>query len=1221
MKRFKMLNNVVGWVVFAIAAITYLLTIEPTASFWDCGEFISTADKLEVGHPPGAPFFMLTAKFFTLFASDQAHVAMMVNSFSAICSALCILFLFWTITHLARKLVVKDSSEISLAQTIAILGAGSVGALAYTFSDTFWFSAVEGEVYAYSSLFTAVVFWAILKWEDVADQPYANRWLVLIAYLMGLSVGVHLLNLLTIPALVLVYYFKKYKATITGAIIAMAISCVILVFILYGVIPGFVQVAGWFELFFVNTLGFSFNVGTIIYAVLLISCLIWGIYETMNFSNPTPVKVEEAPKKYAIPGQKKTQKNANQEENFSRTKMNIAFVLSILLLGIPFLGGRVSVAVGLLITAGLAVFLFKGKKYVSIPLLNTIIICCMVILLGYSTYATIIIRSAANTPMDQNSPDDVFALKSYLNREQYGDTPLLFGESYASELKRKKTARGWELDITEGENIYAKKIKTKENEPDSYEAYDRKKKYNYDVNMFFPRMYSKQPAHIEVYKLWGGNKGKKVRYESMGEEKTKVVPTFGENLKFFFTYQVNFMYWRYFMWNFVGRQNDIQGHGGILHGNWISGINFIDSVILGDQSSLPDDLKNNKGRNVYFFLPLLLGILGILYQFSKGKSIENEGAQSFWITFILFFMTGLAIVLYLNQTPYQPRERDYAYAGSFYAFSIWIGLGVLFIYDVLKGFIDKKFAATAAFLVSLGVPVLMAEQNWDDHDRSGRFTCRDFGQNYLLSLEPNAIIFTNGDNDTFPLWYNQEVEGAGTDARVANLSYLQMGWYVDQMKRQAYESDPLPLSLMPQDYMNGKMDVVYLTNLVPEINAELALEIAKDPAKYSQYNPYKDDNVNFIPSKRFYVEVDKDEVLASGCVNAKDSAYIVDRVYMNTSKSYLGKHEMVIMDLLQNNKWKRPIYYAVTVGSDSYLGLQKHLSLEGMAYRILPKTGGVFAKNESVNIDRTFDNMMHKFKWGGIAENPNIYMDENNLRMTSTLRFMFVRLVDAIMSESRKAEMEGKYSEILRWALTQNPTSPSNPEYMRYYRTMSRAFFDNDRLDDRTNYSDSMLIANAPSIAAQIAGCSDKLSRSELINKLEIHEKSIDNNKIAALKEANKAKAIEALDYCQKVMPVPQIPYTSASLMMARQYVDLGEGKKAEPIIETMMNTSKQYLSWITNLNLHQRAMVMDEFRENFSIFAEILQLQQTMGATEEEMKEDYELYKKYWEIYSQRNR
>lgn len=1199
MKRFKLLNNIVGWVVFAIAATTYLLTIEPTASFWDCGEFISTADKLEVGHPPGAPFFMLTAKFFTLFASDQTQVAMMVNSFSAICSALCILFLFWTITHLTRKLVldgdISEQTEIPMNKIITILGAGAVGALAYTFSDTFWFSAVEGEVYAYSSLFTAVVFWAILKWEDVANQPYANRWLILIAYLMGLSIGVHLLNLLTIPVLALVYYYKKFTPTTKGTIYTLLASCGILAVILYGIVPGFVQVAGWFELFFVNQLGWSFNSGTIIYACALIICLIWGL----KVSGENACDISE-----------KSDSDSEDEGGKGNLTVYIAFTLAILLLGIPFFGGRLPIWLGLILTIGIFMFLYM-KRYQNMAMLNTILLACTVIIIGYSTYATIIIRSAANTPMDQNSPDDVFALKSYLNREQYGDTPLLWGESYASEIKRKKTNLGWEADITTGAPIYAKKIKTSPEEPDSYEAYDEEKKYNYDNCMFFPRMYSKQASHIEEYKAWGNIEGKKVRYDYMGEKRTKIVPTFGENLTYFFRYQVGFMYFRYFMWNFVGRQNDIQSHGGILHGNWISGIDFIDDSRLGDQDKLPDELKNNKGRNTYYFLPLLLGILGIFFQFSK----KEKGNQSFWITFILFFMTGLAIILYLNQTPLQPRERDYAYAGSFYAFCIWIGLGVPYIVELLEKIKPlKRIAATLATLLCLGVPALMAAENWDDHDRSGRFTARDFGQNYLLSLEPDAIIFTNGDNDTFPLWYNQEVEGVGTNARVANLSYLQMGWYVDQMKRQAYESSPLPLSMEAKDYMNGKMDIVYLSQGVPELDFSLAMDIAKNPKKYSRFNPYRDDEINFIPSKNFHLAVNKDDVVAAGIVTEGEKELVEDQIRINlNNRSYLGKNDLVIMDLLQNNNWKRPIYFAVTVGSDSYLGLNPYFSLEGMAYRVIPKVNGVFSRSEQVNIERTYDNLLHKFKWGGIAENPDIYLDENNLRMTNTLRFMFLRLTDALMSQNRKIEIEKNFCEVLRVVLTQNPLEKADPTIVNPFRYLCYNYYNNDRLGrDTKTYPDSLLLAKAPEVAAEILKVSAKTPKNELIEKLNKHIAQIDTTANNALIAENEKKAIEALDYCHKVLPSPQVPYTTANLMMARQYNELGEDEKAKNILAELEKNSKQYLEWFSGLSPKKLSVVRREFQEQFEIYSEILRLYEIMGieAKPEDYNKFYSIYK-----------
>ncbi len=1187
MKRFKFYNNLIGWVVFAIAAVTYLMTIEPTASFWDCGEFISTANKLEVGHPPGAPFFMLTARLFTLFASDQAHVAMMVNSFSALCSAFCILFLFWTITHIARKLVLEsDNQEISNAQLITILGAGAVGALAYTFSDTFWFSAVEGEVYAYSSLFTAVVFWAILKWEDVADQPFANRWLVLIAYLMGLSIGVHLLNLLTIPALVFVYYFKKYKATIKGSFIALGISVVILVMVLYGIIPGFVEVAGWFELFFVNTLGCSFNTGTVIYAILLIGCIVWGIWETMF-----------KPSNRAI----------------------IPFALSILLLGIPFLGGRVNIVVGLLLTCGLVAFLIYGKKFYNHAILNTILICCAVILLGYSSYAAIIIRSAANTPMDQNSPDDVFALKSYLNREQYGDTPLLYGESYASEYE-------WDSNgnaiYSEGETLYAKKVKIDPNEPDQYEAYDTKRVYKHQLCMLFPRMYSTQGHHISGYKHWANIKGKKATYFNRnGERKTKVIPTFGENLAYFFKYQVNFMYWRYFMWNFVGRQNDIQADGGDINGNCITGINFIDSIFLGDQSQLPDEMKNNKGRNTYYGIPLLLGLLGLVYQVTrKKKENENEGVQSFVVTFTLFFMTGLAIVLYLNQTPFQPRERDYAYAGSFYAFCIWVGLSVPAIIELAFKKLNPTIGATIATALGLlGAPVLMASENWDDHDRSGRYTCRDFGQNYLLSMAPHGVIFTNGDNDTFPLWYNQEVEGVGEDQRVANLSYLQMGWYVDQMKRDAYKSKALPLSLHPKDYMNGRMDYAEILDLNDNKPMELsqANQILIDNDANIRKRILRDPNQKFwfYPARKLYMPVNRDEVLHNNVVSEKEKQNIVPviNIGFGDGKRYLGKQEIFILDLLANNHWERPMYFATTVGKESFTGLNDYLQLEGMAYRIVPVKKNPLEAGERVNTDVMYDNMLHKFKWGGIAENPNIYLEENNLRMTSTLRLMFLRLVEGLTSEATQATTKHDYCEVLSWALSDNRDN----RYMNTYRNFTAMYYGNSAITNKQRYSDSLLISNARLSAIDILGQQyNSMSNRELSSAIRSYGNAIDT--VAAREYANerKQRAIEVLDYAHKVLPAPQVPYTTISLMLAKYYNELGEYEKARPIFMAMKENAIQNLRWINGMDsrFHRRSGQSDIVSDQYRILHEIVNIEKERN--EPCAEEDDALLNKYYPLF-----
>lgn len=1202
MKRFKLLNNVVGWIVFAIAAVTYLMTIEPTASFWDCGEFISTANKLEVGHPPGAPFFMLTARIFTLFASDQAHVAMMVNSFSAICSAFCILFLFWTITHLTRKLVLESENEeeISMQQIITILGAGVVGALAYTFSDTFWFSAVEGEVYAYSSLFTAVVFWAILKWEDAADKPYANRWLVLIAYLMGLSVGVHLLNLLTIPALVFVYYFKKYDATVKGSFMALGVSVIILVAVLYGIIPGFVEVAGWFELFFVNTLGCGFNTGTIIYAILLIGCMVWGVMETMKSTKST-------------------------QSSFESTRIIVLFSLSILLLGIPFLGGRLPIILGLLITAGIAFAMKHFKEKFNNSLLNTILTCCMVILLGYSSYAAIIIRSAANTPMDQNSPDDVFALKSYLNREQYGDTPLLYGESYASEYE-------WDKDgnpvYSEGETLYAKKVKTNPNEPDEYEDYDTKKDYKHQLCMLFPRMYSTQAHHIEGYKSWGRIEGKRATYKTRnGGRSSKIVPTFGENLTFFFNYQVNFMYIRYLLWNFVGRQNDIQADGGDINGNWITGINFIDSLMYGDQTNLPDEMKNNKGRNTYYGLPFILGILGAIFQYNKKKkSNENAGKQSFVITFTLFFMTGLAIVLYLNQTPLQPRERDYAYAGSFYAFCIWIGLAVPAIVELIGSKVNKTVAAGVATVVCLlAAPALMASQNWDDHDRSGRYTCRDFGQNYLLTMAPNGVIFTNGDNDTFPLWYNQEVEGVGTDQRVANLSYLQMGWYLDQMRRDAYESKALPISMQPKDFMNGRMDYAEIVDLVDgqaiDLRKANQILVENDPKIKNRILRNPDSKFWFFPARNLYLDVNADEAVNSGTVDAKDKDKVTPKmsIGLNKGKRYLGKHEIFILDLLANNHWERPMYFATTVGKESFTGLNDYLQLEGMAYRIVPIKKDPFISGEIVNTDKMYDNMLHKFKWGGIAENPDIYLEENNLRMTQTLRLMFLRLVDGLMLEASQATTERNYCELLSWALQDQ--SINDKRFMSTFRNYSAAYYNNSSISNAGRYSDSLLIAHARTSAMNILGMkANSMSNAELSSAIKNYGNSIDTTVANKRADERKARAIEVLDFAQKVLPSPQVPYNTISLMMARQYSDLGHYEKAKPIFDTMKETAIQHLKWINGMkpSFKKKIGQSDVFSEQFRILHEIVSIEKSQKDADAE--KDDEILNQYYGVFQTLN-
>ena len=998
MKQYRTVNNLMGWITFLIAATVYCLTIEPTASFWDCPEFITTGYKLEVGHPPGAPFFMLVANLFSQFASDPSEVAKMVNYMSALMSGACILFLFWTITHLVRKLVIKDEEHITTAQIITVMGSGLVGALAYTFSDTFWFSAVEGEVYAFSSLFTAVVFWLILKWEDVADQPHSDRWLVLIAYLTGLSIGVHLLNLLCLPAIVLIYYYKKVpNANAKGSLLALLGSAVLVAVVLYGMVPGIVKVGGWFELLFVNTLGMPFNSGVLVYVLVLAAVLIWGVYESYQDRN--------------------------------KLRMALSFVLGIALLGIPFYGhGAGAVVIGLIVIALLWFYLrpqtqaaLKEKYRVSARTLNTALLCTLLIVVGYSSYALIVIRSTANTPMDQNSPEDIFTLGEYLGREQYGTRPLFYGQAFSSQVALDPTDDGYcEPRISSEDTKFIRKEKASPDEKDSYVEIPGRIEYEYAQNMLFPRMYSS--AHTQYYKAWMDIKGHDEAYDRCGEMVMVNIPTQWENIKFFFSYQLNWMYWRYFLWNFAGRQNDIQGHGEIEHGNWITGISFIDNWLIGDQTYLPTELKENKGRNVFYCLPLLLGIIGLLWQAYRGR----RGIQQFWVVFFLFFMTGIAIVLYLNQTPMQPRERDYAYAGSFYAFAIWIGMGVAGLTHALarKGREASPALAGVVGLVCLLVPIQMASQTWDDHDRSGRYMARDFGENYLMSLQEsgNPIIFTNGDNDTFPLWYGQETEGFRPDARTCNLSYLQTDWYIDQMKRPAYDSPSVPITWNRSDYVEGNNEYIpvhpEVAKSIDQLYAEAEKEaMAGNPEvklnieKQWGENPYELKNIlehwvrnpnnkdlNIIPTDSIVIKVDKEAVRRSGMMIPGDS--IPDYMHISLKgKRGLYKNELMMLEMLAETNWERPLYMAISVGTDNQLGMANHFVQEGLAYRFTPfdntKTG------VTIDSEKMYDNLMHKFKFGGIDQ-PGIYIDENALRMCYSHRRIFAQLVQQLMKEGKK---------------------------------------------------------------------------------------------------------------------------------------------------------------------------------------------------------------------------
>ena len=1011
MKQYRLVDNVLGWLTFLIAAFVYCSTIEPTASFWDCPEFITTGYKLEVGHPPGAPFFMLTANLFTQLTSDPTKVAFMVNIMSALLSATCILFLFWSITHLTRKLLISSWDELNTTKLIAIEASGLVGALIYTFSDTFWFSAVEGEVYAYSSAFTAVVFWLILKWEDHADEPHSDRWLVLIMYMTGLSIGVHLLNLLCVPAIVLVYYYKRFpNADLKGSLIALFISFVLVAAILYGVVPGIITVGGWFELFFVNTLGCPFNTGVIVYLILLVGIVIWAIYESYQ------------------------QKNKLRE--------NISFLAAVAMLGVPFYGYGISAAIiGIVVLAILWVILegkLKMLPAITSRMKNTTLLCMLMLMIGYSTYAVIVIRSSANPPMDQNSPEDIFTLGKYLSRDQYGDRPLLYGQAYTSQVALKIEGNMCKPIFTEGAPEYQRKEKASADEKDSYFVVSHKRNYKYAQNMLFPRMYD--AGHTQSYEAWmGGVDGHVTQYDRCGETVDVKVPTQIENIRFFLSYQCNWMYWRYFMWNFAGRQNDIQGHGELEHGNWLSGFSFIDNLRLGDQNMLPDDLKNNKGHNVFYCLPLLLGLIGLFWQAwytrrrtnAEGKmSIDPIGIRQFWVVFFLFFMTGLAIVIYLNQTPLQPRERDYAYAGSFYAFAIWCGMGVAAIINLIERKLKKSSPVVAALvgLVCLLVPVQMASQTWDDHDRSGRYTCRDFGQNYLMSLqkEGNPIIFTNGDNDTFPLWYNQDVEGVRTDARVCNLSYLATDWYIDQMRRPAYDSPSVPITWPRLDYCTGTNEYV---EVMPDLKQQIKEYYQENPevAKSSfGDNPFelknilkywvrsKNEELHVIPTDTVFVTIDKEAVRKSGMLMASDS--IPDRMVISLKgKNALYKGDMMMLEMISQCNWTRPIYVALTVGEDNYMNLGDNFVQEGLVNRITPFTTNIGGKPvegaKNFDTERTFDNMMHRFKFGGL-EKKGIYLDETVMRMCYTHRRLFGELVTRLIQEGKK----DKASQVLSYS-------------------------------------------------------------------------------------------------------------------------------------------------------------------------------------------------------------
>ncbi len=1058
-KKYKRLNTIIGLIIGIVASAIYIITAEPTVSWWDCGEYIATTSKLLVGHPPGAPTFQLFGRIFTLFAGDDVtKMAFCVNCMSAICSGLTIMFLYYTIVRLARKLVAKKG-EMNTPRFIAVVGSAIVGAMAYAFSDTFWFSAVEGEVYAMSSFFTALVFWCILMWDEEYDNPKSNvnpnRWIVFIAYLVGLSIGVHLLNLLTLPAIVLIVYYKlSKKATGMGAVLSFAIisfafsffcspiwmlliwvfisiplfvmcykkgaltskaewgvfislcgSAVLIGLILWGIIPQVVNLAGKFDLFFVNTLHLPFNSGTLFFFLCVAALLAWG-------------------------------------------------------------------------------YVVGYKKNKPILLVGTY--CVTFLLVGYSTFLTLVIRSNANPTIDENNPEDAVALLAYLNREQYGSNPLIYGQSYNSKVQYKNGS----ADYEDGKPVYVKD-KEKRRYVVANERKGEKPVYVPADKMFFPRMWSSEKER--EYINWLNNEYNSDRTSDKENRRALArgdLPTWQRNIKFMQTYQFGYMYWRYFMWNFSGRQNDLQGRGDYLNGNCITGINPIDKLFVGSQKDLPRALQR-PGHNVYFLLPLLLGLLGIGFQ------VKKDTPNAF-IVFLLFIMTGLAIAFYLNMYAFQPRERDYAFAASFYAFSIWIGFGVLAIYNLFEKLKSNRSQVAGAILTSLicfaAVPCVMANQNWDDHDRSNRYTALAIAKNYLDSCAPNAILFTLGDNDTFPLWYAQEVEGYRTDVRVCNLSLLSTSWYVDQMKRKAYNSDPLPISMTWDQYKDGTRDVLYLEPAGSQyIDLKAIVDYIKDP-KFDKerhlmfLSPDKGfrSNGRAIPAS-FSLKVDKEKVLANGTVKPEDADKIVNRMEWNlktNSVNPLAKAYIVMMDILATNNWERPIYYASTTGSEAYLGLEDYFQLEGFAYRLVPirtARSGYYDIGR-IDSDILYDKLMNVFNdhsridrvnnpnapqkeaypylWGGFND-PRVYHNEDNVRLISLIRKIYSRLANQLIEEGdveRAEKVLDQGNKVLPDEIFPYATAMSNI----YGYTQSSTFYMQDyfRLHTPTGDQKGMDMAN-----------------------------------------------------------------------------------------------------------------------------------------------------------------
>jgi hypothetical protein len=997
---FKNLNNILAWLVWAVATYTYCSTIEPTASFWDCGEYIACSYKLEVGHPPGAPFFLLLGRFFAVFGGDNpANAAMMINIMSALASSFTILFLFWTITRLALKVFGRTADELSQGQQWAVLGAGIVGGLAYTFSDSFWFSAVEGEVYAMSSFFTALVFWAILKWdeEDTTNPTLAMRWIVFISYMMGLSIGVHLLNLLVIPAIAYVIYFKKYTFSWKGFFICGIASVLILGTVQNLIIPKVVKFAADYEVFFTNKAGMGFNTGTLIYFILLITSITSFIIYTIQ-------KNEKAYK--------------------------LGFYSGIVFFFLAMISAPSGSSMAFRLLAGGAILYGIHKYKTKTITLNTIFLSLATLLIGYSSFFVLVIRSQANTPMDENDPENAPNMLSYLLREQYGDWPVLYGQYYNAPTVNPK-------DFGSGDPIY---MRDKTPGAKKYIVIDDRKnsipKYEKEFCTIFPRMWSSQSHHESAYKYWGDvarhHKNKLIENSRTGEPETVEIPTFAANLNYFFFYQLNYMYWRYFFWNFVGRQNDQQGLlKNTMEGNWVTGIKGFDNARLDSDTSLVINRdKDSKATNHFYALPFLLGLFGAIFHFRRKVTDA-------WVVLAFFLLTGIAIVIYLNQTPYQPRERDYAYAGSFYAFAIWIGFGVITIYDFISKRAQGNMIALGATAFSMIVPWIMAKEGWDDHNRSLRTLSRDCAINYLQSCAPNAILFTNGDNDTFPLWYAQEVEGVRTDVRVVNLSLLQTDWYINQMRRAAYESAPVPFTIPEDKLRASKREVVYIMSRDSKpmkLKDALDFCVSDDPEKKYDNNGTL---IDYIPSKDFWVYVDSMQVMKNKVISVKDTARLTKRISWDLgSRGYITKNDLMVLDLVAHNDWKRPIYFAVTTGGEAYVGLDKYFQLEGLAYRLVPikQTEIEQSQGGRVNTEAMYKNMMEKFLWGGL-DKPGVNLDETSMRMAGNLRMQMSILAQALINEGKNT----KAKKVLDKCLTVIPEE--NVPYDGTIFTIAAAYY------------------------------------------------------------------------------------------------------------------------------------------------------------------------------------